>query len=64
MHTVIQRKYEFFFIKNRIEIMRNYNALFINLFFHIKKVIIFKKKIETYFSNLSTAKKLNQIINS
>lgn len=64
MHTVIQRKYEFFFIKNRIEIMRNYNVLFINLFFNIKKVIIFKKKIETYFSNLSTAKKLNQIINS
>lgn len=54
----------FFFIKNRIEIMRNYNVLFINLFFNIKKVIIFKKKIETYFSNLSTAKKLNQIINS
>lgn len=44
--------------------MRNYNALFINLFFNIKKVIIFKKKIETYFSNLSSAKKLNQIINS
>lgn len=54
----------FFFIKNRIEIMKNYNVLFINLFFNIKKVIIFKKKIETYFSNLSTAKKLNQIINS
>lgn len=49
MHTVIQRKYEFFLIKNRIEIMRNYNVLFINLFFNIKKVIIFKKKLKLIF---------------